>query len=105
MPTLDDSFEAVHTALLDRFGPPQTEFESLDTFETMVAVLLNRVMGGTGLKAGLDGLAENGLLTPERLATAEIPEMVDAMRGRGVSRTRAEPGPAPATCSLAGGTS
>jgi endonuclease III related protein len=85
MPTLDEAFEAVHTALLDFFGPPPTEFESLDTFETMVAVLLNRVTGGTGSKAGLDGLAENGLLTPERLAKAEIPEIVDAMRGRAAS--------------------
>jgi endonuclease-3 related protein len=85
MPTLDDSFEAIHTALLDRFGPPPTEFESSDTFETMVAVLLNRVTGGTGSKEGLDGLAEHGLLTPERLARAEIPEIIDAMRGRAVS--------------------
>jgi endonuclease III related protein len=85
MPTLDEAFEAVHTALLDFFGPPPTEFESLDTFESMVAVLLNRGMGGTGSKKGLDGLAENGLLTPERLAKAEIPEIVDAVRGQAVS--------------------
>jgi endonuclease-3 related protein len=85
MPTLDDSFEAVHTALIDYFGPPLTEFEGLDPFEAMVAVLLDRATSGTGSKAGLEGLGDEGLLTPERLAKAEIPEIMDAIRGQGVS--------------------
>jgi endonuclease III related protein len=85
MPTLDDSFEAVQTALLDHFGPPPTEFEGLDPFEAMVAVLLHRATGRTGSNAGLEGLGDDGLLTPEGLAKAEIPEIMDAIHGHGVS--------------------
>jgi len=85
MPTLDDSFEAVSTALLDYFGPRPSEYEGLDPFETIVAVLLDRATGGTGSKAGLEGLGEGSLLTPERMARAEIPEIMDAIREQGVS--------------------
>ena len=48
----------------------------------MVAVLLARTMGREAWKAVLDGLSEADLLTPERLADAELLEIVDALRGR-----------------------
>jgi endonuclease-3 related protein len=84
MPTLDDSFAAVHTALVDHFGPPPTDSDRLDIFEAMVAVLLDRATGGTGSKSGLEGLADSDLLTPERLANADILDIVDAVSDHGV---------------------
>ena len=46
-----------------------------------------------GSKAGLEGLGDDGLLTPERLAEAEIPEIVDALRGQGVVGYRRKASP------------
>ena len=69
-----------------------------------MAVLLDRATGGsTGSKPGLEGLADDGLLSPERLAKAEIPEIMDAIRGHGVSAPARSLAAAQATCSLAGG--
>jgi endonuclease III related protein len=85
MPTLDDSLDTVRTALLDYFGPPPDDYTSLDPFEAVVAVVLDRGTGGVGSKAGLERLGDNDLLTPDRMANADIPEIMDAIRGQGVS--------------------
>jgi endonuclease III related protein len=83
MPTLDDAFSPVSSALVDHFGQPPSDFEGLDRpFEVMVAVLLARNLGRVSWKSVLDGLNEAGLLTPDRLANAELFEVVDAVRGR-----------------------
>ncbi len=87
MPTLDDAFEAVRTALVEHFGPAANDFEGLAPFEAMVAVVLDRAMGGSRWRAALDGLDDDGLLSPERLADAEIPEIADALRENGVAAT------------------
>jgi endonuclease III len=85
MPTLDDDFENVSSALVGAFGRPQSEFADLAPFEAMIAVLLARTLGQSRWSAALDGLGEAGLLTPEGLAEVEIVEIVDAVREKGRS--------------------
>ncbi len=50
MPTLDDAFSAVRDALVEHFGEPAADFEGLAPFEAMVAVLLDRELGGGALR-------------------------------------------------------
>ena len=83
MPTLDEAFESRAR------GPgrppsarPPSDFEGLAPFEAMVAVFLTRTLGESSWRAALDGLREAELLTPERLAEAEITEIGDAVRRR-----------------------
>jgi endonuclease III related protein len=83
MPSLHDVFSPVSSALGDRSDRPQSDFEDLATpFEAMVAVLLARNLGRVSWKSVLDGLSEAGLLTPDRLANADLIEIADAVRGR-----------------------
>ena len=101
MPTLDDAFEAVRTALLRHFGPATHDFEGLAPFEAMVAVVLDRALGGSSLAGRARRPGDDGLLTPERLADAEIPEIADALREPGCRGDGREPSP-PSSSSLAG---
>ena len=55
------------------FGPATDEFEGLAPFEAMVAVVLDRALGGARWRAALDGLGDDDLLDPERLAEADDP--------------------------------
>jgi endonuclease III related protein len=87
MPTLDDAFSTVCDALVDHFGEPTADFEGLAPFEAMIAVLLDRELGGARWSAALDGLVQSNLLIPDRLVEAEIPEISDALRENGVSAT------------------
>jgi endonuclease III related protein len=87
MPTLDHAFDAVRTALIRQFSTATEEFEGLGPFEAMVAVVLDRSLGGGRWRAALDGLGDDDLLDPSRLANAEIPEITDAVRERGVAAT------------------
>jgi endonuclease III related protein len=87
MPTLDDAFEAVRTALTGHFGPGTDNFDGLAPFDAMVAVFLDRSLGAARWRAAYDGLDDAGLLTPERLADAEIPELIDSLRENGVAAT------------------
>jgi endonuclease III related protein len=82
MPTLDVAFPLVSRALVDHFGRTPSDFEGLAPFEAMVAVLLARTMGREAWKAVLDGLSEADLLTPDRLADAELLEISDALRNK-----------------------
>ena len=83
MPSLHDVFSPVSSALGDHSDRPQFDFEALATpFEAMVAVLLARNLGPASWKSVLDGLGDAGLLTPDRLANADLIEIVDAVRGR-----------------------
>jgi len=85
MPTLDDAFLAVRSALAEHFGPPAAGFDDLAPFEAMIAVVLDRSLGGERWRSALDGLAEAGLLAPLRLAEADVIEIGDAIRDRGLS--------------------
>ncbi len=85
MPTLDESFGSLHSALVDAFGSAPADFEGLAPFETMVAVLLARTLSNSSWKAALDGLRDAELLTPERLAETELIAIGDAVRQKGRS--------------------
>jgi endonuclease-3 related protein len=85
MPTLDDAFPAVCDSLVAHFGEPETSFEGLAPFETVVAVLLDRELGDDRWPLALEALAESDLLTPDRLSNAAVPEISDALRQKGVS--------------------
>jgi endonuclease III related protein len=87
MPTLDDAFEAVRTALNRHFGPAVDDFAGLAPFDAMVAVVLERALGGARWRAALDGLGEADLLTPKRLADADLPEIADSLREKGLTVT------------------
>ncbi len=87
MPTLDDAFEAVRTAMIRHYGPAADDFEGLAPFDAMVAVVLDRALGGARWRAAIDGLGDDGLLAPERLADAEVPEIADALSEKGVAAT------------------
>ncbi len=85
MPTLDEAFASLHSALVDAFGSARSDFEGLAPFEAMVAVLLSRTLGESSWRTALDGLREAELLTPEGLAEAEVIEIGDAVRKKGRS--------------------
>jgi endonuclease III related protein len=81
MPT----FDAVHQALVDHLDLPQSEFEGLAPFEAMIAVLLARTLGPSSWSAAIDALGESGLVDPGRLAVAEVTEIRDALREKGIA--------------------
>ena len=56
MPTFDDAFDGVRTALKQQFGLAACEFDGLGPFEAMVAVVLDRAVKGGHWRDGLDGL-------------------------------------------------
>src|SRR5690348_3399127 len=85
MPTLDHAFPAVCDSLVAHFGPPEANFEGLAPFENVIAVLLDRELGGARSSVALEALAVSGLLTPHRLSNADVPEISDALREQGVS--------------------
>ncbi|MGP0067470.1 MAG: endonuclease III [Isosphaeraceae bacterium] len=85
MPTLDEAFETLHSALVESFGSARSEFEGLAPFEAMLAVLLARTLSESNWRSALDGLREADLLTPEALAGAEVIEIGDAVRKKGRS--------------------
>jgi endonuclease-3 related protein len=87
MPTLDDAFDAVRAAIIRHSGPAADDFAGLPLFNSMVAVALERALGGARWRGALDALGDNDLLIPERLADAEFPEIADALRGKGIAAT------------------
>jgi endonuclease-3 related protein len=84
MPTLHEAFADVSFELAQHFDRPTSDFEGLEPFEAMVAVLLERKAGQERWKPALEGLGAAGLLVPERLAELELVEIVDALRETGV---------------------
>jgi len=85
MPTLEHAFSAVCDSLVEHFGEFNDDFEGLAPFEAMIAVLLDRELGGARWSAALDALNQACLLTPDRLVAADLPEISDALREKGVS--------------------
>jgi endonuclease-3 related protein len=85
MPTLHDAFAAVCDAVLDRFGEPDEHLEALAPFDAVIELLLARELGGARGQIALDALVQAGLLTPGRLADAEVPEISDALREKGIT--------------------
>jgi endonuclease III related protein len=85
MPTLDQAFDAVLAALRRHYGPAPHDFQGLAPFEAMIAVFLDRELGSKRWRPALDALSDHGFLRPDRLADAEIPEITDALRERGIA--------------------
>jgi endonuclease-3 related protein len=85
MPSLDQAFSTVCDALVEHFGPPEADFEGLAPFEAVIAVLLDHELGGARWHSALLALDASGLLTPHRMANAEVPEISDALREHGVT--------------------
>jgi endonuclease-3 related protein len=83
MPTLDEVFADVCSELAQHFDRPTSDFEGLEPFEAIIAVLLERKAGQARWKAALDALGAAGLLVPEGLAGVEIIEILDALRETG----------------------
>jgi endonuclease-3 related protein len=85
MPTFDDAFDVIRHASGEHAGATVAEFDGLPPFEAVVAVFLERGPAGARWRAALEGLAEGDLLSPERMAQAEIPEIADALRAVGIN--------------------
>ncbi len=89
MPTLDEAFGTLQSALDDAFGSAGSDFEGLEPFEAIVAVLLDRNLGVSSWRPVLDAFREEGLLTPERMAEIDLIGLGDVVReGRRVVRSR-----------------
>jgi endonuclease III related protein len=87
MPTFDEAFKAVRAALVEHSGSTAAGTFELPPFEGMIAVLLERGGAGVRWRSALEALAESDLVSPERLAQAEIPEILDALREKGITAT------------------
>jgi endonuclease-3 related protein len=84
MPTLDEAFDAVRTVPARQGGTEEPDRSGLAPFERAAGVLLERGPVGTRWRAALESLADENLLSPERLAQADIPEIIDALREAGI---------------------
>ena len=70
---------------LQRFGVGRPVIRGSVAFRAMVAVLLDAPWGALAGGPALAGLMTEGLLTPERLAEAEILEIADALPEAGAT--------------------
>jgi endonuclease III related protein len=82
MPTLSDAFGTLCNALVERFGVGSDEFADLEPFQGMVAVLLERELGQR-YRVALEALEEADLIAVDRLSTAGVIEIQDALREKG----------------------
>jgi endonuclease III related protein len=87
MPTLDDAFGSLCNALVERFGVGSDEFADLEPLEGMIAVLLERELGGR-YRVALGALEEAGLVAVDRLSEASVIDIQAALGAKGI-------GPAP----------
>jgi endonuclease-3 related protein len=87
MPTLDDSWTAILSALAAHYGPPLTvpmpAGAGPDPFSSLVAVSLTRAGDPRRATRGVDALAEAGLLDPRAVAGADLEELRDVLRSSG----------------------
>jgi endonuclease-3 related protein len=75
MPTLDEAFSTLHSALLARFGHAPALVLDREPFEAMCSVLLERSLGSKKGLTAFESLRESGLLAPERLANGDAIEL------------------------------
>jgi endonuclease-3 related protein len=87
MPSFDDSFHEINSALVERYGHSRAGSDSGDEFEMMAAVLLTRSLGLKKGRSVVDCLREASLLTADRLAHIDPIELVDVVRQGGISAT------------------
>ncbi len=85
MASLDEAFSSVHAALVERFGVPAPLVQGLDPFQAICAVLLERSLAPKQGETTLGVLRESALLVPDRLATTDLVELIDAALENGSS--------------------
>jgi len=87
MPTFDESMAAIELALGERYGHgrPNSINEGEDSFRAAVTVLLERAVDVKKAAKGINALADAGLLDPRALAESDPAEVVDTLKGAGIS--------------------
>ena len=78
MPTLAESFPTVRSALVEHFALAPAGIDRETPFEAMIRVLLDREFGASRAALALEVLERAGLLTPDRLAQADVLAVRDA---------------------------
>jgi endonuclease III-like uncharacterized protein len=85
MATLDQAFAVLRTATAGSSASAGVEGADPAPFERVAAVLLTRAAGRKKGNAALEALESSRLLSPRALAEADLFEIVDALKERGVS--------------------
>lgn len=94
MPTFDESFSRIELALDERFGRTESVAKgTADSFAAALAVILGQSSDAKKVAKALLALAEGGLLEPQALAEADPAEIVDTLKGSGVSTPARALGP------------
>src|SRR5262245_29341123 len=83
MPTFDQAFPRLCEDLAVQVEPPQRDGRS--PFEAMIHVLLDRELSSSRAETAILAFDEAGLLSPERLAAADILEIRELLREKGIS--------------------
>jgi len=84
MPTFDESFPAIETALFQQYGRLAPQARD-NLFPAMVAALLSRSLDSATISKALDSLADAGFLESNALAEADTREVVQALKAMRVS--------------------
>src|SRR5262245_3657924 len=86
MPSFDESFPAIESALTARYGRPGALSEPIDDpFGASVSALLGRSIDAKKAGKAVAALADAGLLEPQAMAEADPAELSDAFKSAGVS--------------------
>jgi endonuclease-3 related protein len=84
MPSLHESFPALLEALVD-YSAAGLGLDRLAPFDTLLAILLDKILDPRKAIVGLEALREEGLSTPRNLAASDPAELVEVLRSAGVS--------------------
>ncbi len=82
MATFDEALPLIGAAASGSPNRVGTGFEGRAPFETMAAAVLSLHVGPATASAVIDALRDEGLLDPERLDQAGLPEIQDAVHGK-----------------------
>ncbi len=95
MPNLDEALEAVGAASgqHDGGGSGAPRFDDLRPLERAIAYVIFRTLGSRRCEAALAALREADLLDARRLAAADLPEIVDALRSKRIDASVASLAP------------
>lgn len=87
MPSFDESFPEINSALTARYGRPATSSDvaTQNPFQDAVAVLLDRALEARKVARAVSALNEAGLLEPAVLAETEPVEILETLKSAGVT--------------------